>query len=223
MAERPRASSTSTTSAGVLASASARSSSTADYALVVNGVRDADQGLELGAARRALRRAAAREARAPARARAPRRASNLVRVWGGGLIETTEFYDLCDRLGLLVWQEFSQSSSGIESVPSDDPGFVATLAADAREIVPRLAPPSLARDLVRRQRARRRRLDAGARRAARRRARARSRPRLAADARRSPDDRDVHGPWEHQGLARALRALRLAHVASCTASSASRA
>jgi beta-mannosidase len=63
---------------------------------------------------------------------------NLLRVWGGGLIESEEFYSWCDRLGLFVWQEFSQSSSGLESVPSDDPEFVATLAAHAREIVPRL-------------------------------------------------------------------------------------
>jgi beta-galactosidase/beta-glucuronidase len=41
-------------------------------------------------------------------------------------------------------QEFSQSSSGLESTPSDDPDFVATLAHDAREIVPWLAHhPSL--------------------------------------------------------------------------------
>jgi beta-mannosidase len=62
---------------------------------------------------------------------------NLIRVWGGGVIETPEFYDLCDRLGLLVWQEFSQSSSGIDSRPSDDPEFVQMMAGDAREIVPR--------------------------------------------------------------------------------------
>src|SRR4051795_11017409 len=70
---------------------------------------------------------------------------NLLRVWGGGVIESEEFYAHCDRLGLLVWQEFSQSSSGLESVPAGDPEFVATLAADAREIVPRLRRhPSLA-------------------------------------------------------------------------------
>jgi beta-mannosidase len=129
---------------------------------------------------------------------AARSGANLVRVWGGGLIETAEFYDLCDRLGLLVWQEFSQSSSGMDSVPSDDPDFVRTMAEDARQIVPRRrARPSLAvwcggneldgddstpvlaalKRVVRE-------LDP-------------QRPWLAT----SPlGDADVHGPWEHQGL-----------------------
>lgn len=125
--------------------------------------------------------------------------ANVIRVWGGGLIETREFYSLCDRLGLLVWQEFSQSSSGIESVPSDDPDFVSALRSDAEQIVPRLRRhPSLAiwgggneldadgfepalvalREVVEE-------LDSG-------------RPWLPTSP--SPDDRDLHGPWEHQGL-----------------------
>lgn len=118
---------------------------------------------------------------------------NLLRVWGGGVIESEEFYVHCDRLGLLVWQEFSQSSSGLESIPSDDPEFVATLAADAREIVPRLAHhPSLAIWCGGNE------LDADD-----------SHPALAA-LRAAVDrawlptsplgEQDVHGPWEHQGL-----------------------
>ncbi|HWH06668.1 MAG TPA: glycoside hydrolase family 2 TIM barrel-domain containing protein [Gaiellaceae bacterium] len=126
---------------------------------------------------------------------------NLLRVWGGGLIETPEFYELCDRLGLLVWQEFSQSSSGIENMPSVEPEWVETLRADARQIVPRRRRhPSLAlwcggNELYADD----------------------SSPALAAlkevvqelDPGRgwyptSPtgpnDDHDVHGPWEHQGL-----------------------
>lgn len=30
----------------------------------------------------------------------------LIRVWGGGILETNEFYDLCNELGIMVWQDF---------------------------------------------------------------------------------------------------------------------
>jgi beta-mannosidase len=70
---------------------------------------------------------------------------NLLRIWGGGLIEKEAFYHLCDRLGILVWQEFIMSSSGIDNVPSEDPDFIAMIVTEAEQIVPRKRNhPSLA-------------------------------------------------------------------------------
>lgn len=52
---------------------------------------------------------------------------NLIRVWGGGLIESEDFYQICDELGIMVWQDFIQSSSGIDNFPSHRPEFLALL------------------------------------------------------------------------------------------------
>ncbi|XP_013914841.1 PREDICTED: beta-mannosidase [Thamnophis sirtalis] len=31
---------------------------------------------------------------------------NILRVWGGGLYEQDEFYEICDELGIMIWQDF---------------------------------------------------------------------------------------------------------------------
>ena len=56
---------------------------------------------------------------------------NFIRIWGGGLIEKEDFYELCDEAGIMVWQEFIQSSSGIDNKPNEDPAFLELLKENA--------------------------------------------------------------------------------------------
>ena len=66
--------------------------------------------------------------------------ANLVRVWGGGLYESDDFYAVCDRLGLLVWQDFLFACA---AYAEEDP-LRSEVEAEAREAVTRLSPhPSL--------------------------------------------------------------------------------
>lgn len=65
---------------------------------------------------------------------------DLIRVWGGGLYESDTFYDLCNELGLLVWQDFLFACA---AYPEEEP-FRSEVEAEAREVVTRLMPhPSL--------------------------------------------------------------------------------
>jgi beta-mannosidase len=43
---------------------------------------------------------------------------NMVREWGGGYYESDDFYDICDELGIMVWQEFA---FGGDMIPGDVP------------------------------------------------------------------------------------------------------
>jgi len=60
---------------------------------------------------------------------------NMLRVWGGGFYEQERFYDLCDRYGILVWQEFIFSCS---IYPLDDPAFLENIRMEVVENVRRL-------------------------------------------------------------------------------------
>jgi beta-mannosidase len=60
---------------------------------------------------------------------------NMLRVWGGGIYEHDVFYELCNRLGVLVWQDFMFACA---MYPEDNPSFVKEVEAEARYQVHRL-------------------------------------------------------------------------------------
>lgn len=60
---------------------------------------------------------------------------NLIRLWGGGVFETNYFYQLCDKYGVMVWQDFMQSSSGLEGIPSVEPEFLEELTKSSVHII----------------------------------------------------------------------------------------
>lgn len=59
---------------------------------------------------------------------------NMIRIWGGGRYEPTSFYETCDELGLLVWQDFMFACN---LYPSDR-AYVAEVKAEIRDNVARL-------------------------------------------------------------------------------------
>ncbi|MCK0116195.1 glycoside hydrolase family 2 protein [Isoptericola sp. S6320L] len=65
---------------------------------------------------------------------------NLLRVWGGGIYEADDFYELCDERGILTWQDFAFACAAY----SEDEPLRSEVEAEARENVARLTPhPSL--------------------------------------------------------------------------------
>ncbi len=60
---------------------------------------------------------------------------NMLRVWGGGYYENDLFYDLCDRYGILVWQDFQFACA---SYPLDEEAYRESVCREAVENIRRL-------------------------------------------------------------------------------------
>jgi len=66
---------------------------------------------------------------------------NLLRVWGGGIINKDSFFELCDEKGILVWQEFPLACNNYEGTPR----YLKILEQESESIIKRLRThPSLA-------------------------------------------------------------------------------
>ncbi|MGA8152109.1 MAG: glycoside hydrolase family 2 protein [Terriglobales bacterium] len=59
---------------------------------------------------------------------------NMLREWGGGYYESDDFYDICDELGIMVWQEFA---FGGDMIPGDV-AFQANVGQEAVDQIKRL-------------------------------------------------------------------------------------
>ena len=57
---------------------------------------------------------------------------NLLRLWGGGIAESDRFYELCDSLGLLVWQEFWMT--GDTRHPHDEAVYLQNVESTVKRI-----------------------------------------------------------------------------------------
>lgn len=66
---------------------------------------------------------------------------SMIRVWGGGIVEDDVFFDICDREGILVWQDFLFACGNYPASPD----FIANVKAEAEQHVKRVGHhPSLA-------------------------------------------------------------------------------
>lgn len=66
---------------------------------------------------------------------------NILRVWGGGIVNKESFFELCDEMGILVWQEFPLACNNYP----DDPHYLRILKQESGSIINRVKKhPSLA-------------------------------------------------------------------------------
>jgi len=60
---------------------------------------------------------------------------NIFRVWGGGIYEDPYFYELCDKNGIMVWQDFMFACA---PYPDDDSEFMEEVARETATIIKEL-------------------------------------------------------------------------------------
>lgn len=66
---------------------------------------------------------------------------NMLRVWGGGIYESDEFYEIADELGIMIWQDFMYACA----LYPTDPEFLASVNIETIQQVRRLQHhPSIA-------------------------------------------------------------------------------
>ena len=75
------------------------------FAFVVNGVRIFSKGANWVPADSIYARITAEKYEALVKESAEAN-FNMLRIWGGGIYERDEFYDACDKYGILVWHDF---------------------------------------------------------------------------------------------------------------------
>ena len=60
---------------------------------------------------------------------------NMLRVWGGGIYEEDIFYNLCDSLGILVWQDMMFACSLYPTLEDD---FINSVREEINQNIKRL-------------------------------------------------------------------------------------
>jgi len=60
---------------------------------------------------------------------------NAIRVWGGGIYESDDFYDACDEKGIIVWQDFLFACAAYP----EEASFIEEIELEATEAVQRLS------------------------------------------------------------------------------------
>ncbi|GHU55125.1 beta-mannosidase [Spirochaetia bacterium] len=62
---------------------------------------------------------------------------NLVRIWGGGVVEEDSYYERCDEMGILIWHDMFLHSN---IYPDYDPEFTANYMAEVEGIIRKMRP-----------------------------------------------------------------------------------